>query len=37
MWIVLLAATLPILAGLITLRLRLGSPDSDNAPPTIGL
>ena len=31
MWMVLLAAALPILAGLMTLRLRLGSSDSDNS------
>jgi hypothetical protein len=30
MWMVLLAAALPILAGLLTLRLRLGPPDSDS-------
>jgi hypothetical protein len=37
MWIVLLAAALPILAGLITLKLRLGAADSDSAPPSFGL
>jgi hypothetical protein len=37
MWIVLLAAALPILAGLITLKLRFGTPDSENEPPTVGL
>ena len=29
MWIVLLVAALPILAGLVTLKLRFGSADSD--------
>jgi hypothetical protein len=37
MWMVLLAAALPILAGLMTLRLRLGPPDSDKQPPAVGL
>jgi hypothetical protein len=37
MWIVLLAAALPILAGLIILKLRFGSTDSDSGPPPIGL
>jgi hypothetical protein len=37
MWIVLLVAALPILAGLIILRLRFGSADSDRGPPPVGL
>jgi hypothetical protein len=37
MWMVLLAAALPILAGLLTLRLRFGPPDSDEQPPAVGL
>jgi hypothetical protein len=37
MWIVVLVAALPIIAGLITLKLRLGSTDSDNGPPAVGL
>jgi hypothetical protein len=37
MWMVLLAAALPILAGLMTLKLRFGSRDSENTPPTVGL
>jgi hypothetical protein len=37
MWIVLLVAALPILAGLITLKLRFGSADSDSGPPPVGL
>jgi|GraSoiStandDraft_43_1057313.scaffolds.fasta_scaffold199195_2 hypothetical protein len=37
MWIVLLVAALPIIAGLITLKLRLGSADADRGPPPVGL
>ena len=37
MWIVLLAASLPILVGLTALKLRLGPPDSVDAPPKNGL
>ena len=37
MWIVIFAATLPIIVGLIGLKMQLGRVDSDNAPPFIGL
>ena len=37
MWIVLLAAGLPIVVGLTALRLRLGPPHSDDTPPKNGL
>jgi hypothetical protein len=37
MWIVLLAAAMPVFVGLMALRMGLGPPDSDDAPPFIGL
>jgi hypothetical protein len=36
MWMVLLAAALPIAVGLLGLKLQFGSSDSDGAPPTAG-
>jgi hypothetical protein len=33
MWIVLLAAGLPIVVGLTALKLRLGPPHTDDTPP----
>jgi hypothetical protein len=37
MWIVLLAAVLPILVGVVAFRMGFGSPDRDDSPPFIGL
>jgi hypothetical protein len=37
MWFVIMAAAVPILVGLMGLKMRLRSPDADDAPPFIGL
>jgi hypothetical protein len=37
MWFVLMAAAVPILVGLMGLKMRLGSPDAEDAPPFVGL
>jgi len=37
MWIVLLAAAIPIFVGVMAFRMGFGSPDSDDSPPFIGL
>jgi hypothetical protein len=37
MWIVLLAAALPIFVGVMVFRMGLGAPDSDEPPPFIKL